>query len=83
MVAEIKKLKASGLSWKKLDDFGLEYRWIARYLQGKISRQEMLDFLQKDIEHFAKRQMTWFKKDPNIHWAKNEKAAEKLIKAFL
>ncbi|MDD5146424.1 MAG: tRNA (adenosine(37)-N6)-dimethylallyltransferase MiaA [Candidatus Pacebacteria bacterium] len=83
MVAEVKRLKANGLSWKKLDDFGLEYRWIARYLQNKINKQEMVAFLQKDIEHFAKRQMTWFKKDPNIHWVKNEKAAEKLIKTFL
>jgi len=39
--------------------------------------------LQKDIEHFAKRQMTWFKKDKRIYWVKNKKEAEKLTKDFL
>ncbi len=82
MVAEVKRLKASGLSWKKLDDFGLEYRWIARYLQKKITFQEMIHFLQKDIEHFAKKQMTWFRKDKKIRWVKSITQAEQLVKQF-
>ena len=93
MVAEIKKLRKSGLSWKKLEDFGSEYRWISRFLQKKISYQEMIERLQKNIEHFAKRQMTWFsahggsasggKKDRKIHWIKNQKEAGKLVMEFL
>ena len=83
MIAEVKRLKNSGLSWKRLEEFGLEYRWVARYLQKKISYQEMLEKLQKDIEHFAKRQMTWFKRDKRIHWIKNYQEAEKLTKKFL
>ena len=82
MLAEIKKLKSS-LSWKRLEEFGLEYRWIAYYLQNKINYKEMIEKLQKEIEHFAKRQMTWFKKDKRIHWIKNQKEAEKLVKNFL
>ena len=82
MIAEVKRLKNSGLSWKRLEEFGLEYRWVARYLQKKISYQEMLEKLQKDIEHFAKRQMTWFKRDKRIHWIKNYQEAEKLTKKF-
>lgn len=68
MIAEIKKLHTNGLSWKRLEDFGLEYRNIALYLQEKMTKKEMLVRLQKDIEHYAKRQMTWFKRYPDIHW---------------
>ncbi|MBU0476780.1 tRNA (adenosine(37)-N6)-dimethylallyltransferase MiaA [Patescibacteria group bacterium] len=83
MVAEVKRLKSSGLSWKRLEEFGLEYRQIARFLQKKINRQEMIEKLQKEIEHYAKRQMTWFKKEKRTHWVKNYKEAEKLTKEFL
>lgn len=83
MIEEIKKLHKQGVSWKRLDEFGLEYRWLSRYLQNKISYLEMIKFLQKDIEKFSKRQMTWFKKDKKTHWVKNQKEAEKLIINFL
>lgn len=83
MLAEIKKLHKLGVSWQRLNDFGLEYRWLARYIRGKINYQEMVMRLQKDIEHFAKRQMTWFGKDKRIKWIKNYKTAEKLTKTFL
>jgi len=86
MIAEVKKLKnppaGGGLSWKRLDDFGLEYRYIAKYLQGKITKQEMVEKLQKEIEHYAKRQMTWFKRDKRIHWVSNYREAEKLVFEF-
>jgi len=87
MIKEAKTLKKDGLSWKRLEDFGLEYRWIARYLQNKINYQEMFENLQKDTEHFAKRQMTWFKKDKRIKWTPVTyhpyKWAEKLVREFL
>lgn len=83
MIAEVKKLKKSGISWKRLEGFGLEYRWVARYLQNKISKKEMIEKLQKEIENYAKRQMVWFKKDKRIIWIKNQKKAEKLVRDFL
>lgn len=83
MIKEVEKLRKSGLSWKRLEEFGLEYKWIAGFLQNKVSREEMTERLQKDIEKFAKRQMTWFKKDKRIHWIKNQKQAKSLIKSFL
>lgn len=79
MIEEVKRLKKSGVSWRRLEEFGLEYRWIAYYLQNKISYQEMIENLQKKIEQYAKRQMTWFKRDKRIHWIKNEKEALKLV----
>jgi tRNA dimethylallyltransferase len=83
MIAEVKKLHINGLSWKRLEEFGLEYRFVAQYLQNKITYQEMTDSIQKESEHYTKRQMTWFKRDKRIHWIKNQKQAEKLIKKFL
>jgi len=83
MITEVKNLHKSGVSWKKLESFGLEYRWLARYLQNKIGYAEMIQLLQKDIEHYAKRQMTWFKRNKKIHWIKNYKQTEKLTDNFL
>ena len=83
MVAEIKKLHRQGISWKRLEEFGLEYRWITRFLQKKISYNQMFENLQKEIEHFSNRQMTWFKKDKRIKWVKRYKEAENLTQKFL
>lgn len=82
MIDEVKKLKQTGLTWKKLEDFGLEYRFIAFYLQNKISYDEMVPQLQKAIVNFAKRQMTWFKRNKNIHWINNHNEAVKLTKEY-
>ncbi|OGZ18063.1 MAG: tRNA (adenosine(37)-N6)-dimethylallyltransferase MiaA [Candidatus Nealsonbacteria bacterium RBG_13_37_56] len=79
MMAEVKKLHRSGISWKRLEEFGLEYKYIAFFLQGELTKQEMIEKLQKEIEHYAKRQMTWFKRDPRIVWVKNYSQAKNLI----
>ncbi len=83
MVAEIKKLRKSGLSWKRLEEFGLEYRFVAQYLQKKINYEEMTEKIQRESEHYAKRQMTWFKRDKQIKWIRNYSEAKKLAKNFL
>lgn len=83
MIKEVKKLRKSGLSFKRLEEFGLEYRAVAQYLQNKISLKEMKERIQKQSEQFAKRQMTWFKRDKSIKWIKNQAQAEKLIERFL
>jgi tRNA dimethylallyltransferase len=82
MVSEVKKLHKNGISWVRLEEFGLEYRYVAFYLQKKIGYQKMQTLLQKETEHFSKRQMTWFKKDKRIEWIKKYKQAEKLVKNF-
>lgn len=83
MVAEVKNLHTSGISWKRLEGFGLEYAFIARFLQNKISKQEMLDSIKTESLKYAKRQMTWFKKDKRIVWIKNKEEAVQLAKNFL
>jgi tRNA dimethylallyltransferase len=83
MISEVEKLKQLPLSWKRLEEFGLEYRYVAQYLQGKLTKEEMESQLQKAIENFVKRQMNWFKKDQRIKWVKDYKEAEILAKQFL
>lgn len=72
MIDEVKKLAESGLSFEKLNFFGLEYRYIGLYLQGQLSYNEMFEKLNQSIHNFAKRQMTWFRKmekeGVNINW---------------
>lgn len=83
MIDEIKNLHKSGVSFKRLEEFGLEYRYVAQYLQKKLEYKEMVSRLQKEIEHYAKRQMTWFKRDKRIKWVKNYKEAEKLVNTYI
>lgn len=83
MIEEVEKLHQSGLSWKKLDDFGLEYRFIARNLQGLISKAEMEKLIINESLKYAKRQMTWFGRDKEINWIENPKESFALIKNFL
>jgi tRNA dimethylallyltransferase len=79
MVAEVKRLHRQGISWQRLEEFGLEYRYIARYLQGKISYRLMQEQLDKAIADFAKRQITWFKRDKKIHWFNDPEKISKFL----
>ena len=87
MIEEVKNLRnppaGGGLSWQRLDDLGLEYRYVSRYLRGLIIKKEMIKSILKESWQYAKRQMTWFKKNGQIRWIKNEKEAYKIIKRFL
>jgi tRNA dimethylallyltransferase len=83
MVKEVLNLRRLGLSWKRIESFGLEYKWLAKFAQGKISRQKMVEQIEKDTKSLWRRQLTWFKKDKRIHWLKNQKQAEALIRKFL
>ncbi len=68
LIEETKKLHDSGISWQRLESLGMEYRSVARYLQGTISEGEMFDEALRAIRQYAKRQMTWFKRNKNINW---------------
>lgn len=61
MIEEISALHKQGVPWEKLEFFGLEYRYIALYLQGKLSYEEMFTELLAKIRQFAKRQDSWFR----------------------
>jgi len=83
LIAEIKKLHASGISWRHLDELGLECRFVSRYLRGLIDQATMIERIETESWHYAKRQMTWFKRNQNIVWIKTRTEAEKLARDFL
>ena len=68
MIAEVARLHKNGVSWKKLESFGLEYRHIAQHLQGRVSKDKMIEDLNIAVRQYAKRQRTWFKRNKEIHW---------------
>lgn len=87
MISEVEQLQVGGVSWARLNSFGLEYRFIAWYLQDKLSFEEMLEKLGIAIYRFAKRQKTWFKRwekqGRRIEWVEGYDDALLEIKKFL
>jgi tRNA dimethylallyltransferase len=88
MLAEVEYLhNERGLSWSRLESFGLEYRYLARHLQGKLTYEEMITKLHVDTCRFAKRQMTWLrrweKQGAKIHWLESLEEAYELSTSFL
>jgi tRNA dimethylallyltransferase len=81
MVEEVKQLHDGGLSFDRLDALGLEYRYISHYLEGKLGYEEMVTTLETKIRQFAKRQMTWLKRDPNIVWV-DKNATEEILEGM-
>lgn len=84
LIEEVKNLHyKTELSWKRLDDLGLEYRYVSRYLRDLITKEEMEKSILRESWQYAKRQMTWFKKDKNIRWIKKEREIYELTNQFL
>ena len=62
MIEEVKGLLHKGISSEKLNYFGLEYKFVSQYINGKLNYNDMFQKLNSSIHNFAKRQMTWFRK---------------------
>lgn len=80
MINEVKKLIDSGVSHKRLEDLGLEYRYISRFLKGQINKKELSEQLFLEIKRYSKRQATWFKKNKEINWISNYSEALAILK---
>lgn len=69
MIEEVRGLLEQGISHERLDAFGLEYRFISRWLRGEFASQaEMVERLKFAIHDFTRRQLTWFRKDQRLIW---------------
>ncbi|KKU51302.1 MAG: tRNA (adenosine(37)-N6)-dimethylallyltransferase MiaA [Candidatus Sungbacteria bacterium RIFCSPLOWO2_02_FULL_47_9] len=68
MVREVRNLIKKGVGHRRLQELGLEYRFISLYLQKKLSQNEMREKLNTTIRQYAKRQETWFKRNRSIRW---------------
>lgn len=84
LIGEVRRLRRGGLSWKRLDELGLEYALVARYLRGEIKdERELEELLGSAVIRYAKRQLTWFKRDTEIHWIRSPREALALARRFL
>jgi tRNA dimethylallyltransferase len=92
MIEEVQHLLKMGISHQQLEHYGLEYRYISKYLRGEFSLNDMHQKLRSAICQFAKQQEKWFrnieaKRNQKIHWldvdASPEMQAENLIVEFL
>ncbi len=85
MIEEIEGLLDKGVSHERLYDLGLEYRYISQYIKGDLSYDKMREKLLSEIRKYAKRQMTWFRREKDIVWIKAgelDKASD-LVEGFL
>ncbi len=91
MVEEVEMLLKRGISSSRIDNFGLEYRYILKYINGEINYNDMFQKLESAIVNFSKQQEKWFrnfeKKGKNIIWLDFESpmtdSAMQTIKRYL
>ncbi|TSC71298.1 MAG: tRNA dimethylallyltransferase [Parcubacteria group bacterium Gr01-1014_70] len=91
LLLEIKRLTRMKVPQKRIRELGFEYRSTLAYLEtgrpsllGRpVSKLELVHMLVKENWRYAKRQMTWFKRNKQIHWIEEKKDALELIRAFL
>ncbi|MDO4582170.1 MAG: tRNA (adenosine(37)-N6)-dimethylallyltransferase MiaA [Bacillota bacterium] len=68
LLDEVRGLLNGGLSIDAVSMQGLGYRQLAAYLSGRIDYPQAVELIKRDTRRFAKRQFTWFKRDPRIKW---------------
>ena len=83
LIAEIKKLLVSRVGKKRIREFGFEYRAGLAYLEEAMDGKKLREHIVRDTRAYARRQMTWFKRNQNITWNPPMRAMHKQIRAFL
>lgn len=73
LVEEVRKLQSMGCCQGMVSMQGLGYKEILSYLEGECSLEEAVRILKRDTRHFAKRQLTWFRREPEVIWLDKEK----------
>ena len=85
MIGEAIKLHVRGLSYKRMESLGLDYKFLALLLQKKISRKEFQETLVRESVRYAKRQITYWNRNKEIRWFKplQIKRIDKIIRSFV
>lgn len=86
LVDEVKKLRDMGCRRDSTAMQGLGYKEIFSYLEGEITLEEAVYIIKRDTRHFAKRQLTWFRREQNVIWIEKNKFAydnEKMLNYML
>ncbi|MCR5757152.1 MAG: tRNA (adenosine(37)-N6)-dimethylallyltransferase MiaA [Selenomonas sp.] len=76
---EVRQLMGQGVTREMQAMQGIGYKETAAYLAGEMSRAEAIDLIQKSTRHFAKRQLTWYRKMPYIHWYRPDELTEDVL----
>lgn len=72
LVEEVKKLKDMGYHKQMVSMQGLGYKEILDYLDGAYTLEEAVYRIKRDTRHFAKRQLTWFRREREVHWVNKQ-----------
>lgn len=72
LIDEVKKLKEMGYNRDMVSMQGLGYKEILAYLEGDCSLEKAVYILKRDTRHFAKRQLTWFKREKDVIWVNKD-----------
>ncbi|MBP3342618.1 MAG: tRNA (adenosine(37)-N6)-dimethylallyltransferase MiaA, partial [Peptococcaceae bacterium] len=80
---EVRNALDAGVAQDALAMTSLGYRQMIQYLNGEISFERAVELIQRDTRHFAKRQLTWFRHDPNIQWVDKADKSDAQIEAEL
>ncbi len=79
LVAEVRALLAEGCRADMISMQGLGYKEIIRYLNNELSLEEAVYILKRDTRHFAKRQLTWFRREREVIWLDKDKNDNNLL----
>ncbi len=83
MLEEVQNLIKDGVDPEWLKSLGLEYRFITMHLLGELGRKEMVQELKWKTHGYARRQLTWLRKQPGLIWIKNKSQAKRLVANLL
>lgn len=83
LLTEIKNLLKQKYIWELSSMSGIGYRQFKDYFEGNMNLSQAVENLKQANRNYAKRQMTWFRRDPRIHWVKTIEEADDLILKFL
>lgn len=86
LIDEVKSLLAEGISTDTVSMQGLGYKEIVAYLNGECTLEEAVYVLKRDTRHFAKRQITWFKREEDVIWLNRpdyNRSDEKILEEIL
>ena len=72
LVDEVRRLKEMGYQKGMVSMQGLGYKEILSYLEGEYPLEEAVRILKRDTRHFAKRQLTWFRREPEVIWVNKD-----------
>lgn len=75
LLEEVKALKEKGYADDLVSMQGVGYKEIVEHLNGRISLEESVELIKKNTRHFAKRQLTWFRKEEEVIWVDKQKYA--------